>query len=115
MFRSLARIQVAFSILLLFSVRFLLADTPQANAFLQQGPVDEAAASLREILAANPGNGQAHQLLCRIYYAQDMEDNAIHECQLAVSDDPNTSEDQSWLGPPYGFKGGHSKPPTALI
>jgi len=114
MFRSLARIQAAFSILLLFSVRFLLADTTQANAFLQQGRVDEAAASLREILAANPGNGQAHQLLCRIYYAQDMADNAIHECQLAVSDDPNSSEDQLWLGRAYGFKASHANPLSAL-
>jgi tetratricopeptide (TPR) repeat protein len=76
--------------------------------------VDEAAASVREILAANPGDGQAHQLLCRIYYAQDMADNAIHECQLAVSDDPASSDNQVWLGRAYGFKASHANPLSAL-
>jgi tetratricopeptide (TPR) repeat protein len=112
--KSLARIHVALWILLFFGARFLLADATQANAFLQQGRVDEAAASLREILAANPGDGQAHQLLCRIYYAQDMADNAVHECQLAVSDDPASSDNQLWLGRAYGFKASHANPLSAL-
>ena len=112
--RPPARIRVAFSLLLLFSVRSLLADAAQANAFLQQGRVDEAAASLRGLLAANPGDGQAHQLLCRIYYAQDMGDNAIRECQLAASSDPASSDNQLWLGRAYGFKASHANPLSAL-
>ena len=112
--RSPARIHVALWILLFFGARFLLADAIQANAFLQQGRVDEAAASLRELLAANPGDGRAHQLLCRIYYAQDMADDAIHECQLAVSDDPASSDNQLWLGRAYGFKASHANPLSAL-
>jgi tetratricopeptide (TPR) repeat protein len=110
----LSRIRVGFSLLLLFSVRILLADTTQANAFLQQGRVDEAAASLREILAASPGDGQAHQLLCRIYYAQDMADQAIRECQLAASSNPASSDNQMWLGRAYGFKASHANPLSAL-
>jgi tetratricopeptide (TPR) repeat protein len=112
--RPVACIQILFSLLLLFTTRSLLADTTQANAFLQQGRVDEAAASLREIIAAHPGDGQAHQLLCRIYYAQDMADNAIHECQLAASSDPASSDDQMWLGRAYGFKASHANPLSAL-
>jgi tetratricopeptide (TPR) repeat protein len=112
--RPPARIRVAFSLLFLFSVRSLLADATQADAFLQQGRVDEAAASLREIIAAHPGDGQAHQLLCRIYYAQDMADNAIHECQLAASSDPASSDNQMWLGRAYGFKASHANPLSAL-
>src|SRR5437660_7558536 len=114
--RPPARIRLAFLLLFFFffSVRFLMADVTQANAFLQQGRVDEAAASLREILAAHPGDAQPHQLLCRIYYAQDMADNAIHECQLAVSDDPATSDNQMWLGRAYGFKASHANPLSAL-
>jgi tetratricopeptide (TPR) repeat protein len=112
--RPPARIRVAFSLLFFFGVRFLLADATQANAFLQQGRVDEAAASLRELLAANPGDGQAHQLLCRIYYAQDMADNAIHECQLAASSNPASSDNQMWLGRAYGFKASHANPLSAL-
>jgi len=110
----LARIGVAFSLLFLFSARFLLADATQANALLQQGRVDEATVSLREILAAQPGDAQAHQLLCRIYYAQDMADNAIHECELATSSAPASSENQMWLGRAYGFKASHANPFSAL-
>ena len=112
--RPPAFIRLAFSLLFFFSVRFLLADVTQANAFLQQGRVDEAAASLREMLAAHPGDAQAHQLLCRIYYAQDMADNAIHECQLAASSDPASSDNQMWLGRAYGFKASHANPLSAL-
>jgi tetratricopeptide (TPR) repeat protein len=110
----LTRIGLAFSLLFLFSVHFLLADVTRANTLLQQGRVDEATVSLRELLAAEPGDAQAHQLLCRIYYAQDMADNAIHECQLAASADPASSDNQIWLGRAYGFKASHANPLSAL-
>ncbi|HEX4576962.1 MAG TPA: tetratricopeptide repeat protein [Edaphobacter sp.] len=109
-----AGIRFAFSLLLLFNVRFLLADVTQANALFQQGRVDEATASLREILAAQPGDAQAHQLLCRIDYAQEMADHAIHECELAVSSAPASSDNQMWLGRAYGFKASHANPFSAL-
>jgi tetratricopeptide (TPR) repeat protein len=112
--RPPARIQLALSLLFFFGGRFLLADVTHANALLQQGRVDEAAAGLREIIAAHPGDAQAHQLLCRIYYAQDMGDNAIHECQLATSSDPASSDNQMWLGRAYGFKASHANPLSAL-
>src|SRR5260370_42195542 len=112
--RPPARIRVAFSLLFFFGVRFLLADATQANAFLQQGRVDEAAASLRELLAANPSDGQAHQLLCRIYYAQDMADNAIHECQLAASSNPASSANQMWLRRGHGIHAPHANPPDRV-
>jgi tetratricopeptide (TPR) repeat protein len=110
----LTRMGLAFSILFLFSAHFLWADVTQANALLQQGRVDEATVSLREIIAAHPGDAQAHQLLCRIYYAQDMADNAIRECQLAASSDPASSDNQIWLGRAYGFKASHANPLSAL-
>src|SRR5438270_10315116 len=106
--RPLACTRLAFSLLFLIGVRSLFADATQANFLLQQGRADEAAASLREILAAAPGDGEAHQLLCRIYYAQDMGDNAIRECQLAASSDPSSSANQMWLGRAYGFKASHA-------
>jgi tetratricopeptide (TPR) repeat protein len=109
-----AGIRFAFSLLLLFNVRFLLADVTQANALFQQGRVDEATASLREILAAQPGDAQAHQLLCRIDYAQEMADHAIHECELAVSSAPASSDNQMWLGRAYGLKASHANPFSAL-
>jgi len=112
--KSSAHLRLVILLVLLFSVRFLLADAPQADALLQQGRVDEATASLRQILAAQPGDAQAHQLLCRIYYAQEMADEAIHECELAVSSAPASSDDQMWLGRAYGLKASHASPFTAL-
>src|SRR5205823_5779823 len=100
--------------LLFLGTHILLADTTQANAFLQQGRVDEAADCLRQILAANARDAQARQLLCRVYYAQEMADNAIHECLLAVSDDPASSDNQVWLGRAYGLKASHANPLSAL-
>ena len=109
-----ARIRFIFTILLLSSVRFLLADTTQANAFLQQGRVDEAVAGLHELLVAEPGDSEAHQLLCRTYYAQEMADSAIHECELAVASAPSSSDNQMWLGRAYGLKASHASPFSAL-
>jgi tetratricopeptide (TPR) repeat protein len=90
------------------------ATTAQANSTLQQGKVDEAAATLRSILAAQPNNALAHQLFCRVFYAQDMADPAVHECELAVSNTPTSSDNHLWLGRAYGLKASHANPFAAL-
>ncbi|HEY2040916.1 MAG TPA: tetratricopeptide repeat protein [Edaphobacter sp.] len=82
----------------------LLADNPQAETLLKQGRVDEAAAMLQQTLSAQPHDARAHLLLCRVYYAQDMADNAVRECEQAVSDSPSDSDSQMWLGRTYGLK-----------
>ncbi|RZU43510.1 tetratricopeptide repeat protein [Edaphobacter modestus] len=82
----------------------LVAEDTQAESLLKQGRVDEAAAILNQALAANAHDGRAHQLLCRVYYSQDMADSAIHECEHAVEDDPASSDSQVWLGRAYGMK-----------
>ncbi len=99
---------------LLLSARILLGDPLQANALLQQGRVDEATALLRPVLAAQPADSHSHQLLCRIYYAQDMIDAAIQECGLAVSNDANDSDNQMWLARAYGIKASRTNPLAAL-
>ena len=65
-------------------------------------------------MSRNLAMHESHQLLCRIYYAQDMADNAIHECELAVANAPSSSDNQMWLGRAYGFKASHASPFTAL-
>ncbi|WP_213805726.1 tetratricopeptide repeat protein [Granulicella sp. dw_53] len=90
------------------------ASIAKANTSLQQGKVDEAAATLRSILSTQPTNALAHQLLCRVFYAQEMADPAIHECELAISNAPNSSENHLWLGRAYGLKASHASPFTAL-
>src|ERR1700678_2921930 len=91
-----ARICFAFSLLLFCSVPSLQADVTQANALLQQRRVDEATTNLHEFLAAHPDDAEAHQLLCRIYYAQELADRSIHECELVVSNAPSSSDNQMW-------------------
>lgn len=82
----------------------LRADRPQADSLLEQGRVDEAAVLLREMVSSEPNNAKAHQLLCRVYYAQDMADAAIQHCELAAAADPSDSDTQMWLGRAYGMK-----------
>jgi tetratricopeptide (TPR) repeat protein len=119
-------------VLLLFSnARFLIAgvrvaDTSpvdasvpvsndrQANALLQQGRVEEASAMLQRTLAAQPTDAVAHQLLCRVFYAQEMADRAIHECESASANAPDDSNTQMWLGRAYGLKASHASPFLAL-
>jgi tetratricopeptide (TPR) repeat protein len=90
------------------------SDDRQANALLQQGRMEEATAMLHETLAAQPADALAHQLLCRVFYAQEMADDAIHECELAASNDPSDSNTQMWLGRAYGLKASHANPFAAL-
>ena len=82
----------------------LYADNIQALTLLNQGRVDEAASMLNKSLASQPHDALAHQLLCRVYYAQDMADAAVHECELATQDDSANSSHQMWLGRAYGLK-----------
>lgn len=96
------------------AIRAESADLIPAKSALLQGRVDEAASLLKTTLAAQPRNALAHQLLCRAYYAQDLSDLSIRECELAVSNAPNDSENQMWLGRAYGLKAAHAGPFSAL-
>jgi predicted Zn-dependent protease len=89
-------------------------DATAANALLQQGRVDEARVSLQALLAAQPGNAYAHQLLCRVDYAEEMADAAIQECETAASEDARDSNTQVWLGRAYGMKASHAHPLVAF-
>jgi tetratricopeptide (TPR) repeat protein len=108
------QIRLALLLLIFFTAHSLLADTTQANVLLMQGRADEAANQLHVVLATEPNDARAHQLLCRVFYAQDMTDKAIHECELAVSSAPSSSENEMWLGRAYGVKASHASPFAAL-
>ncbi len=87
---------------------------PDADAYraLLDGRNDDASVLLRATLAANPADATAHQLLCRVFYAQDDAGDAIQQCELAVSYAPAASDlasdSQLWLGRAYGMKARHS-------
>jgi tetratricopeptide (TPR) repeat protein len=76
----------------------------QTLQLLNQGRVDEAGSILKDVLAKQPHNAQAHQFLCRMDYAQDLGDAAVRECELATQYDTSSSQDQMWLGRAYGLK-----------
>jgi tetratricopeptide (TPR) repeat protein len=99
---------------LLSGARLLLADNVRANALLQQGRVEEAGTLLKASLATQPGDALAHQLLCRVYYAEEMADPAIQECELAAASDGSMSDNQMWLGRAYGLKASHANLFNAL-
>jgi tetratricopeptide (TPR) repeat protein len=82
--------------------RTLRADTSRADAAIQAGRADDATNLLQTALSSDPQNAKAHQLLCRIDYAQDLIDDAVHECETAVALAPNDSDNQLWLARAYG-------------
>jgi tetratricopeptide (TPR) repeat protein len=85
-----------------------------AHHALMEGRVDDATNLLRATLVSNPKDAAAHQLLCRVFYAQEMADKAIHECELAVASpaasNEEASDNQLWLGRAYGMKARHAGP-----
>jgi tetratricopeptide (TPR) repeat protein len=79
-----------------------------------EGRAQDAEALLRAALAANSADSTSHQLLCRVYYAQEMADAAIQECQFAAASTTaarqEASDNQLWLGRAYGMKARHAGP-----
>jgi tetratricopeptide (TPR) repeat protein len=96
-----------------YSDHGLGANAPAYQA-LQEGRVEDAATLLRTTLATNPADSMAHQLMCRVFYSQEQANNAIRQCQLAVSSpttaDTLESDNELWLGRAYGMKARHAGP-----
>jgi tetratricopeptide (TPR) repeat protein len=114
------RLLILFS-LLLPSQSPAFADTNQAAAALNQGRADDATRILKIQLASNPHDGTAHQLLCRVFYSQELAEPAIHECEAAVADaalsegsDESASDNYLWLGRAYGLKASRANPISAF-
>jgi tetratricopeptide (TPR) repeat protein len=95
-----------------------LADVNRAAMALNQGHADEAAAALHTHLSDNPHDAVAHQLLCRVFYSEEMADRAVAECEAAVADSPAysaiASENEMWLGRAYGMKASRANPISAF-
>lgn len=74
----------------------------------------DAASTLKPWLAQHPSDADAHLLLCRSFYAQDMADSAVSECELAAANAPASSEAQLWLGRAFGMKASSANPVLAF-
>ncbi len=89
-------------------------DDGAAFAALSDGRVDEAARLLHDRLVVDAHDGYAHQLLCRVNYAQDKAAAAIQECEAAVADRPTDSTSHLWLGRAYGMRASSANPILAF-
>jgi tetratricopeptide (TPR) repeat protein len=85
-----------------------------AERALMQGQIDEAVARSQRLSAADPKDGQAYLLLCRSFYAEGHEDEAIDACTRATQALPHGSEAQYWLGKAMGMKAEHAGPISGL-
>jgi tetratricopeptide (TPR) repeat protein len=94
------------------------ADTAQerqsAERLLLQGHLDQANSELQRLLVENPKDGESYLLQCRAYYAEELQEQAIHACEEAVQDLPRSSDAQDWLGRAYGRKASHANPLAAF-
>ena len=90
------------------------ADLVSANQALLDGNADVAVGQLKQILAADQNNGQAHLLLCRAYYSQSMASAAASECSAALRTLANDSSAQDWAGRAYGMQADSAGPIAGL-
>jgi tetratricopeptide (TPR) repeat protein len=82
-----------------------------AERALMLGRVDEAATILHARIAANPRDGAAHLLLCRAFYAQELPNPAVKECETALENGlAGNSQAQDWMGRAYGRKADNAGP-----
>ncbi|HEY4354950.1 MAG TPA: tetratricopeptide repeat protein [Acidobacteriaceae bacterium] len=95
-----------------FAPQASAADLGASQRALLQGRAAEAINSLRGILAANPADGPAHLLLCRAFYAEELPDQSVSECEAALRTLGGNSEAQHWAGKAYGLKADRSGPLT---
>ena len=74
------------------------------RADLVMGRADHAISQLTQYLSASSRDATAHNLFCRVLYQEERWDEAIHECELAVSLYSQGSDLHLWLGRTYGEK-----------
>ena len=90
------------------------ADRSPAEQALLTGHIDSAVTQLKTALSANPNNGEAHLLLCRAYYAEELSSEAASECDAALRTLGGSSVAQDWAGRAFGQQAGHAGPISGL-
>lgn len=101
---------VTAAVLFLFSATLWALPATSAHEAQQDLDLGRADAALRILdpaLAQNPGDAEAHNLRCRVYYQEEQWDAAISDCEAAVQSAPDNSNDALWLGRAYGRKAAH--------
>ena len=72
------------------------------NAALQAGQADKALELLSSLPAPAGSSAEAHNLRCRVLFTLEQFEAAQHECERAVSLDPQNSNNHLWLGRTLG-------------
>jgi tetratricopeptide (TPR) repeat protein len=86
-----------------------------AERVLILGHADDAVKILNQLVAANQKDAAAHLLLCRAFYAEELTDQAVNQCEAALTNGlSNDSRAQDWMGRAYGKKADQSGPLTGL-
>ena len=75
-----------------------------AIAGLNRGRADETLQILDAALQQDPNDGQALNLRCRVFYAEERWEEAIADCSRAVQVAGGNSSYHMWLGRAYGGK-----------
>jgi tetratricopeptide (TPR) repeat protein len=86
----------------------------ESERLVMQGRVNDAVSKLRGLIAENPRNAQAHLLLCRAFYSEQLADQAVGECEAALVDLSGDSQAQDWMGRAYGLMANNAGPFTGL-
>ena len=92
----------------------LHADIAPAGRALAEGRVEDATSLLRPWIEQHPSDADAHLLLCRVLYAEEMIDSALSECEAAAGLAGHRSDIQLWLGRASGMKAGAANPIAAF-
>jgi tetratricopeptide (TPR) repeat protein len=71
---------------------------------LAQGRADDAVTSLKQAIAVSDKNADAFNLYCRVSMQLERWDDAVSECERAVSLASDSSNNHLWLGRAYGSK-----------
>ena len=90
----------------------VLAQSPER--LLNLGHADQAAVILKQQLAINPADGQAHLLLCRVFLSEQLASQASAECASALNTLPNSVNAQIWAGRAFGLEASHAGPFAGL-
>jgi tetratricopeptide (TPR) repeat protein len=99
---------------LLMSLPRIASAADNAPVLLAAGRIDDAITTLGGELSQTPNDPQAHNLLCRAYFAVEDWDRAIAACEKAIGLAPRNSDYHLWLGRAYGEKADASSFFTAI-
>ncbi len=82
---------------------------PEAQKALLDGHADDAAGTLKGVLAVDPTSGAAHLLLCRVWLSEGLAADAAAECEAALANGlAKSSEAQDWTGRALGHQAEHA-------